>query len=201
MRINVSEQKVELKDIKLLPNLWTSVQFITLPLMIYFAWMQNFKLFITFYLLTFFIDSTDGIMARYFGLTSKLGMYLDTYLDFAMYLSVAVCLYWFMPEFLSSYVIFLVVIFLVTVVSRVYSVVRFGRALMLHLYSSKLMYGLLTLFIAHYYFTRLASDVLFIILLIDAAIFVVEEFLIVMLLKTPREDILTVWDVLSGKKS
>ncbi|RLB94654.1 MAG: hypothetical protein DRH76_09075, partial [Deltaproteobacteria bacterium] len=144
--------------------------------------------------------ATDGLMARRLGLCSKLGMYLDTYLDFAMYLIVAVSLYLFIPDFLSSYVPVLIALFAMTMLSRLVSFIKFRQILMLHLYTSKMMYFFLTLFVVHLFITKSPSDFLFTVLLIDTTLFIVEELLIVILLKTPREDMLTSLDVLMGKK-
>ena len=191
----MSKDNIVLKDVRLIPNLWTSLQFVTLPMMLYFAWMQNLKWFIFFYLLTFFIDSTDGMLARRLNMTSKLGMYLDTYLDFAMYVLVSISLYLFIPEFLSDYIVVLIALFSVTILSRILSFIRFGRALMLHLYSSKMMYFFLTLFIVDLFVSQEPSSFLFIILLVDAALFVLEELLIVLRLKEAREDILSVFEL------
>ena len=195
----MSENRIELKDILLLPNLWTSLQFITLPSMLYFAWNQNLFLFLVFYLLTFIIDSTDGFLARQLGLCSKLGMYLDTYIDFMMYVIVSISLYLFIPEFLSDYLFILISLFSVTIISRLISIYKFKRALMLHLYSSKMMYFFLTVFIVDYYMTDNPSHLFFMILLLDATVFILEELLIVIRLKHPREDMLSVFDVLMNK--
>ena len=164
-------------------------------MMFYSAWHQNIDLFILFYLLTFFIDSTDGMLARYLKMTSKLGMYLDTYLDLSMYILVAISLYLFIPEFLSSYLIVLATIFSMTLISRVISYIRFGQFLMLHLYTSKALYFFLTLFLVDFFVTKEPSSILFMLVLLDAALFVFEELLIILRLKEAREDILSIFDL------
>ncbi len=191
----MSEQAIEIKDIWLLPNLWTCLQFITVPLMLYFAVQQNLTLFLTCYLLTFVIDSTDGLLARRLGLCTKLGMYLDTYIDLAMYVVVSISLYLFIPDFVSEYLAVLVALFSLTILSRLISVIKFKRALMLHLYTSKMLYFFLTIFVINLYMTDTPSELLFILLLADAALFIGEEFLIIILLKSPREDMLSVFGV------
>ncbi len=196
----MSEHHLETKDIFLLPNLWTSLQFITLPLMFYYALNRNLTLFTVFYVLSFFIDATDGMMARRLGLCSRLGMYLDTYIDFVMYAVVSVSLYLFIPDFLADYIVVLLVLFSVAILSRLISFIRFRQVLMLHLYTSKMMYFFLTLFVIHFFVTGNPSDILFSLLLIDAMLFIIEEFLIIVLLQNPREDMLTVLELLKNKK-
>ena len=195
----MSEQRVELKDIFLLPNLWTSLQFITLPAMLYSAWQRDLDQFLLFYLISFAIDSTDGTLARKTGKCSKLGLYLDTYLDVTMYGLVLLSIYWFIPEFLSTYLFAGLGIFTITLLNRLASVIKFGRAIMLHLFTAKLMYFLLTLFLLDFYISGTPSDLLFTVLLVDAALFVLEELLIVILLNEPREDMLSVFQVVGRR--
>ena len=66
---------------------------------------------------------------------------------------------------------------------------------MFHLYTSKALYFFLTLFILDFYITREPSNILIMIALIDALMFVIEELAILFRLNEPREDMLSVWEV------
>jgi len=63
------------------PNQWTLISIFFGLVTFYFLTKQNLVLAITFFLISAFIDSIDGAVARFRNICTKLGAFLDTICD------------------------------------------------------------------------------------------------------------------------
>jgi phosphatidylglycerophosphate synthase len=68
-------------SLSLTPNHYTCLAVVFALISFYFLMNQDFILTITFFLIAGFLDLVDGAVARYKGLESKVGAYLDTIFD------------------------------------------------------------------------------------------------------------------------
>jgi len=118
-----------------------------MPLMAYFAYKSNTFLFLLFLFINWFIDFIDGTVAKMLNQLSKLGYYLDTYLDLVYFVFLGISLYFLFPELLDRYTYPILFIILITLISRSIAFFKKSAKDGLHLWSGKMAVNFLFLFV------------------------------------------------------
>ena len=83
-------------------NLITICRILLAPVLLFLAWQGHERLFLGCLVASLVSDIVDGQIARRFGLASPLGARLDSWADFATYLSVPIAAYRLRPDLISS---------------------------------------------------------------------------------------------------
>jgi CDP-diacylglycerol--glycerol-3-phosphate 3-phosphatidyltransferase len=192
----MSKTKLELRDWAKTANLLTSLKFITVPMMVYFAYLRKTHVFILFLLLSWFIDFIDGTIAHKLRQETKLGYYLDTYTDGFYLIAILFFLYINDYSLILRYSAILAVLAALILLNSAVSLMKFREIFFLHLWSAKLAANLLPLFFISFLWS---PDII----LMDSCIFLcvlalVETFFIFMKVKKVDEGVLTIFD-LDGK--
>lgn len=78
---NQSEFKSLLKQFNNIPNTLTSLRILSTPLISYFLYQQEYKIFISLFVLSSMTDFLDGFIARRYNLKTKLGSIIDPLAD------------------------------------------------------------------------------------------------------------------------
>lgn len=182
-----------------LPNTLTIVRLGIVPVLIWCAWKGDSRLFLGLLIFAFITDVLDGYIARTFNLQTPLGAKLDSLADFAVYMSLPLCAWLLWPDVIQREIVFVLAIVLSILVPVLLGILKFGSYPSYHTWLTKIAAAAMAcasiyLFLGGpAWFFRLAA-----ILCVLAAS---EEILITLILKHPRTNVRSVWDVIRGQKS
>jgi len=84
------------------PNLLSGARIVLAPVLLLLAWWGAGRAFLACLCVSLLTDIVDGKLARRFGQTSELGARLDSWGDFATYMSVPFCAVWLRPDFVRA---------------------------------------------------------------------------------------------------
>ncbi|MDH5389214.1 MAG: CDP-alcohol phosphatidyltransferase family protein [Gammaproteobacteria bacterium] len=181
-----------------LPNLVSLIRILMAPVLLYFAISQQPYWFIAVLLFAEFTDVLDGFLARTLKQITKMGSHLDSWGDFVIYTTIAICAWILWPEILKRELIYFIIIVISFTLPAFIGYVKFHQFTSYHTWSVKLavaitIFGYLLLFtgILDWPF-RLAA-----IFCLYAAI---EEIAITFLIRHEHVDVRSVWQVLKYNK-
>jgi len=121
-----------------IPNLLSFYRLITVPVLAYFAYTGNEKLFFYAFLFNMFTDALDGFIARNFNMQTELGAKLDSLADSFMYVLAFYAMYHLKWEAFQNYQLsFYLLIFYYFSIDLM-ALIKFKEISHFHLVSSKL---------------------------------------------------------------
>lgn len=186
------------QDIYNLPNMISSIRILIAPLMFYFAVQKMEIWFLATLLFSGATDVLDGFLARKLKQITKLGSHLDSWGDFTIYSTMAICAWIIWPEIVHREILYFTLILFSFLLPVWVGLIKFGRLTGYHTWSVKLavfatFIGYVALFsgVADWPF-KLASY-----LCVYAGI---EEILITFVLRQERVDVRSIWDALRYEK-
>ena len=177
-----------------LPNLVSLIRILMAPVLIYFALKQQPNWFIGTLLFAVLTDVLDGFLARTLHQITEMGSHLDSWGDFIIYTTMAICAWILWPEILQREMLYFVLIVLSFTLPTLIGVIKFHQFTSYHTWSVKLAV-LITVI----------SYVVVFIGLLDwplrvAAVFciyaAIEEIAITLLIQHEHVDVRTVWQAL-----
>lgn len=121
------------------PNFLSLYRLLSFPLIMYFVFSDNERLFTIFLIINLITDSLDGIIARTFHLQTKFGARLDSLADEGMYISAITGIIVFKAADFAPHLLSLYFYIGIYVCSILISLLKFKRFPSLHLYSSKVV--------------------------------------------------------------
>ena len=177
-----------------LPNLVSLIRILMAPVLIYFAVTQQPNWFMGTLLFAVFTDVLDGFLARILHQITEMGSHLDSWGDFVIYNTMAVCAWILWPDILQREMLYFIIIVLSFILPAIIGFIKFQRFTSYHTWSVKLAV-----------FVTVISYVLLFAGLLDwpfrvAAVFclyaAIEEIAITMLVHHEHVDVRTVWQAL-----
>lgn len=177
-----------------LPNLVSLIRILMAPLLFYFAIKQQPNWFIGTLLFAVFTDVLDGFLARTLHQITEMGSHLDSWGDFVIYSTMAICAWILWPEILQREIVYFVFIVLSFTLPAIIGFIKFHMFTSYHTWSVKLAV-----------FVTVVSYVLLFSGLLDwpfrvAAVFCLyaafEEIAITLLIRHEHVDVRTVWQAL-----
>ena len=177
-----------------LPNLVSLIRILMAPVLIYFAVTQQPNWFMGTLLFAVFTDVLDGFLARILHQITEMGSHLDSWGDFVIYNTMAVCAWILWPDILQREMLYFIIIVLSFILPAIIGFIKFQRFTSYHTWSVKLAV-----------FVTVISYVLLFAGLLDwpfrvAAVFclyaAIEEIAITMLIHHEHVDVRTVWQAL-----
>lgn len=109
-----------------LPNAISSVRLVVAPpVLLYLAWNAEPELFLMVLILALASDVVDGYVARKYQLQTELGAKLDSYSDFAMYLTMAIGAWWLWPETIREQAPFVIMVVLSLLLPALVGLIKF----------------------------------------------------------------------------
>lgn len=182
-----------------LPNLISSIRILLAPIMFYFAFQNMQSWFLATLLFSGATDVLDGYLARKLKQITKLGSHLDSWGDFTVYSTMAICAWIIWPEIAQREILYFAMILFSFLLPVWVGLIKFGRLTGYHTWSVKLavfltFIGYVSLFsgFASWPFA-LAS-----ILCVYAGI---EEILITIVMKRERVDVCSIWAALRYERA
>jgi CDP-diacylglycerol--glycerol-3-phosphate 3-phosphatidyltransferase len=182
------------EDIVNLPNLVSFIRILMAPVLFYFALTQQPNWFIGVLLFAEFTDVLDGFLARTLHQITEMGSHLDSWGDFVIYTTIAVCAWILWPDILRREMFYFIIIVLSFTLPALVGFIKFRKFTSYHTWSVKLavlitVVGYILLFagILDWPFRIAAFFCLY------AAI---EEIAISLLIQHEHVDVRSVWQVL-----
>jgi len=174
-----------------LPNLVSVIRILMAPVLFYFAYTQQPNWFIGVLLFAEFTDVLDGFLARTLNQITKMGSHLDSWGDFVIYVTIAICAWILWPDILQREILYFTIIVLSFTLPALIGFIKFHRFTSYHTWSVKLAVAV-----------TVVSYILLFTGLLDwpfrvAALFclyaAIEEIAITLLIHHEHVDVRTVW--------
>jgi len=182
-----------------LPNLVSSIRILIAPLLVYLAVQQQEIWYLVALVFSVFTDVLDGFLARTLNQITELGSHLDSWGDFTIYSTMAICAWILWPAIVTREIVFFSIIVASFVIPVIVGLVKFRILTSYHTWSVKAavavtIVGYVLLFsgIEPWPF-RLAA-----LMCLYAGI---EEILITLILKQQQVDVRSIWSVLKKQKT
>jgi len=125
-------------DIVNIPNSVSFLRILMAPVLFYFALTQQPHWFIGVVLFAEFTDVLDGFLARKLHQITKMGSHLDSWGDFTIYSSIAVCAWILWPDIAQREIIYFIFIVLSFTLPPLIGFIKFRRFTSYHTWSVKL---------------------------------------------------------------
>jgi cardiolipin synthase (CMP-forming) len=125
-------------DLFTIPNLITSYRLLTFPLILYFIFAGNEKLFAVFLIINLISDIIDGYIARRFHMESETGAKLDSFADNFNYLLAFTGLLVFKMDDFKPHLVSFIVFVSMMALTVIISLIKFGKFPSFHLYITKI---------------------------------------------------------------
>lgn len=121
-----------------LPNLVSFLRILMAPVLFYFALSQQPYWFISILLFAEFTDVLDGFLARSLNQITKMGSHLDSWGDFIIYTTIAICAWILWPDILLREIVYFVIIILSLTLPVLIGFIKFHQFTSYHTWSVKL---------------------------------------------------------------
>lgn len=184
----------EKEDIYNLPNLVSLIRILMAPVLIYLALTQQPDWYIGMLIFTVFTDVLDGFLARVLHQITVMGSHLDSWGDFVIYNTMAVCAWILWPEIIVQEKLYFILIVLSFILPAVIGFIKFHRFTGYHTWAVKLAVGV-TIISYILLFTGLL-DWPFRVAAILCLYAGIEEIIITFLLRHEHVDVRSAWQAL-----
>ena len=182
------------EEIYNLPNLVSLIRILMAPVLFYFAINQQPYWFIGVLLFAEFTDVLDGFLARTLNQITEMGSHLDSWGDFVIYTTMAICAWILWPDILQRELLYISIIVLSFTLPVVVGFIKFRQFTSYHTWSVKLAV-LLTVVAYLLLFTGLL-DWPFRIAALFCLYAAIEEIAITFLIHHEHVDVRSVWQVI-----
>ena len=177
-----------------LPNLVSLIRILMAPVLLYFAITQQPYWFIGVLLFAEFTDVLDGFLARTLNQITKMGSHLDSWGDFVIYTTMAICAWILWPDILQRELLYFIIIVLSFTLPSLIGFIKFQQFTSYHTWGVKLAV-FVTVVAYLLVFTGLLDWPLRV-----AAVFclyaAIEEIAITLLIHHEHVDVRSVWQAL-----
>ena len=181
-----------------LPNLVSFIRILLAPGLFYFAFTQQPYWFIGLLLFAEFTDVLDGFLARTLNQITKMGSHLDSWGDFVIYTTIAICAWILWPDILQREIVYFTIIVMSFTLPAVVGVIKFHAFTSYHTWSVKVAV-VVTVISYILLFTGLL-DWPFRIAALICLYAAIEEIIITLLIHHEHVDVRTVWQALKYRK-
>jgi cardiolipin synthase len=177
-----------------LPNLVSFTRILLSPGLFYFAFTQQPYWFIGLLLFAEFTDVLDGFLARTLNQITKMGAHLDSWGDFVIYTTIAICAWILWPDILQREIVYFTIIVMSFTLPAVVGVIKFHAFTSYHTWSVKVAV-VVTVISYILLFTGLL-DWPFRVAAFICLYAAIEEIMITLLIHHEHVDVRTVWQAL-----
>ncbi len=181
-----------------LPNLVSLIRILMAPMLFYFAFTQQPNWFITILLCAIFTDVLDGFLARILHQITPVGSRLDSWGDFIIYSTMAICAWILWPDIILREFPYFIIITLSFTLPVLIGFIKFHSVSSYHTWSVKVAVAV-TVISYVLLFTGLL-DWPFRIATLFCLYAAIEEIAITLLLQQELIDVRTVWQALKYKQ-
>jgi phosphatidylglycerophosphate synthase len=119
-------------------NLLSGLRLVIAPMLIYTAWTGKPNVFLFLLACSLFSDFIDGFVARRLNQTSKLGGKLDSWGDFATYMTVPICAFMLWPHLVKEEAPYVVIVVVSYGIPVAIGFLKYSRLTSYHTWGAKL---------------------------------------------------------------
>jgi CDP-diacylglycerol--glycerol-3-phosphate 3-phosphatidyltransferase len=168
------------------------------PVLFYFAFTQKPVWFLAALMFSGFTDVLDGFLARTFNQTTAMGSRLDSWGDFTIYSTMAICAWILWPDITATELTSYVTIVLSFTVPVMIGLIKFKTITSYHTWSVKV--AVVVTFVGYILLFGGWLDWPFRVAAVFCAVAALEEIAITLLIHHEHVDIRTVWAALKYNK-
>jgi cardiolipin synthase len=179
------------EEIVNLPNLVSFIRILMAPVLFYFALKQQPYWFIGVLLFAEFTDVLDGFLARTLKQITEMGSRLDSWGDFVIYSTIAVCAWILWPDIARRESLYFIIIVLSFTLPALTGFIKFHRFTSYHTWSVKL--AVVITVISYILLFSGLLDWPFRVAALFCLYAAIEEIAITLLIHHEHVDIRTVW--------
>ncbi|MCP4335732.1 MAG: CDP-alcohol phosphatidyltransferase family protein [Gammaproteobacteria bacterium] len=179
------------QDLLQVPNLVSSVRILITPLLFVFAFRQMEYWFLGALIFSGLTDVLDGMLARKLNLITPLGAHLDSWGDFAIYSTMAICAWILWPDMTQQVLPYYAMILFSFLLPAWIGLIKFGKLTGYHTWSVKI--AVVTTFAGYF---ALYSDIAswpFMLASWLCLLSGIEEILITLVLRREHTDVRSLW--------
>jgi CDP-diacylglycerol--glycerol-3-phosphate 3-phosphatidyltransferase len=180
-----------------LPNLISSIRFITAPVMLWLAWNGYGMAFMAVLAIAFLSDVLDGLAARLTGQMSRFGAMLDTWADLATYLTIGFGSWWLWPDIVHREDIYLYIILACFLIPALFGTIKFDTYTSYHTWGVKIAAASIGLSLYPLFLGGPAWP--FRIAVYIYVIAAIEEVAITLILSKSQSNVRTIWHILQQR--
>lgn len=181
-----------------LPNLVSFIRILMAPVLFYFALAQQPIWFIGTLMFTVFTDVLDGFLARTLNQITEMGSRLDSWGDFVIYSTMAICAWILWPDIIQRELVYFTIIVLSFTLPVFIGYLKFHTFTSYHTWSVKI-----AVVITVVGYILLFSEILdwpFRIAALFCLYAAIEEIAITMLTRHEHVDVRTIWQAIEFNK-
>jgi cardiolipin synthase (CMP-forming) len=171
------------------------------PVILFFIITKDFEIFKWLLLLSFSTDAIDGFLARKYKVTSVAGAKLDSIADDLTILTAVVGLIVFERDFLLDQLTIIIAVFALFTVQTIMALIRYGKISSFHTYLAKTAAVLQGLMLLNVFFFEKPHMILFYAAAILTSIELIEEIILVLLLREWKANVKGLYWVLKRRAS
>jgi CDP-diacylglycerol--glycerol-3-phosphate 3-phosphatidyltransferase len=149
--------------------------------------------------LSFFTDLIDGYLARKYQVTSMLGARLDSIGDDLTVLVAMIALLVTQPAFIKQQIVIFIILLALFLIQAIYAFIRYGKFTSFHTYLAKAAALLQGLFFLAFFFLDRPNMVLFYVAALVTMLELIEETILVGMVKEWQTNVHGVWWWLKGR--
>ena len=149
--------------------------------------------------LSFFTDLIDGYLARKYQVTSMLGARLDSIGDDLTVLVAMIALLVTHPAFIKQQIVIFIILLALFLIQAIYAFIRYGKFTSFHTYLAKAAALLQGLFFLAFFFLDRPNMVLFYVAALVTMLELIEETILVGMVKEWQTNVHGVWWWLKGR--
>ena len=176
------------------PNFVSLIRILMAPVLFYLAFSQQPNWYIGVLLFAVFTDVLDGFLARTLNQITKMGSHLDSWGDFVIYSTMAICAWILWPDIVQQELIYYIVMLLSLTLPVLLGFIKFHTFTSYHTWSVKL-----AVFVSIVSYVLLFSEILdwpFRIAALLCLYAAIEETIITLLIHHEHVDVRTAWQAL-----
>ena len=186
------------EDIYNLPNLVSLIRILMAPVLFYFAITQQPYWFIGTLLFAEFTDVLDGFLARTLNQITEMGSHLDSWGDFVIYATIAICAWILWPDILQRELVYFFIIVFSFTIPVIIGFIKFRQFTSYHTLSVKL--AVFVTVIAYILIFTGLLDWPFRIAAMLCLYAAIEEIAITLLIHHEHVDVRSIWQALKYNK-
>ena len=186
------------REIYNLPNFVSFIRILLAPVLFYFAFTQKPVWFLATLLVSGFTDVLDGFLARILHQITALGSRLDSWGDFTIYSTMAICAWILWPDIVAEELISYVVIVISFTTPVIVGLLKFRAITSYHTWTVKV--AVVVTFVGYILLFAGWLDWPFRVAAVFCAVAALEEIAITLLIRHEHVDVRTVWAALKYNK-
>jgi cardiolipin synthase len=186
------------REIYNLPNFVSFIRILLAPVLFYFALTEKPVWFLATLMFSGFTDVLDGFLALILGQITAMGSRLDSWGDFTIYTTMAICAWILWPDIVAEELIAYVVIVISITSPVIVGLLKFRTITSYHTWTVKV--AVVVTFIGYILLFAGWVDWPFRVAAVFCAVAALEEIAITLLIRQEHVDVRTVWAALKYNK-